>query len=183
MKEYAKQHYGLNHANLINPQIVVIHYTAMPTVKSSLNAFKPSKMPAYRDQLTPFGAVNVGVHFVVSPKGEIYTLLPTSLMGRHVIGYNYTAIGIENVASTGDGLTDEQVKANAMIIDELMFKHPSIKYLIGHMEYMNRKYPHFKLYKAKDKTYKPRIKIDPGFKFMKRLRYHLEKEYGVVLQK
>ncbi|RAP31239.1 N-acetylmuramoyl-L-alanine amidase [Candidatus Marinamargulisbacteria bacterium SCGC AG-343-D04] len=183
MKAYSKQHYGLNHANLIDPQMIVIHYTAIPTLESSLKAFKSAKIPSFRDQLTPYGDVNVGVHFVVSRDGEIYTLLPTTLMGRHTVGFNYTAIGIENVSSSGDGLTDKQIEANAMIIDQLLFKHPTIRYLIGHMEYMNQRYPHFKLFKALDKSYTPKIKVDPGFKFLKRLRHHLKKDYGIVLLK
>ncbi len=183
MKAYSKRHYGLNHANLIDPKMIVIHYTAMPTLESSLKAFKASSIASYRNQLTPYGDVNVGVHFVVDRDGVIYTLLPTTLMGRHTVGYNYTAIGIENVASTGDGLTDEQIKANAIIVDQLLFKHPSIRYLIGHMEYMNQRLPHFKLFKSHDKTYTPKIKIDPGFKFMKRLRRHLEQDFGIVLLK
>ena len=182
MKAYAKHHYNIDHANLINPKMIVIHHTAIPTLELSLKAFKPDIIPSYRDHLSAHGKVNVGVHFVVDQNGDIYSLLPTTLMGRHTIGFNHTAIGIENVGADGGSLTDSQIRANATLIDFLLSKHPSLDYLIGHLEYMNQTLPHFKLHVAKDPDYTPSIKIDPGFQFMKRLRYLLKRDYGVVLK-
>ena len=173
----------MDHANLINPKIIVIHHTAIATVKQTLNAFDRVTIPSVRDKLAAYGAVNVGVHYVVSREGQIYALLPTTLMGRHTIGFNHTAIGIENVALDHSRLTDEQIKANAMLIDMLTKRHSSIEYLIGHMEYMNQTYPHFKHYRAKDLDYEPTVKIDPGFTFMENLRKCLLRDNNLVLKK
>ena len=96
--------------------------------------------------------------------------------------FNYTSIGIENVALDSSRLTDEQIQANAQLVEFLLYRHPSIEYLIGHHEYMNQTLPHFKYYKAEEKSYEPTIKIDPGFTFMNRLRNHLRRDFGISLK-
>ena len=178
MKEYAQAHYGMDHANLINPQVVVIHYSALATLRQTLTAFESDTISQSRDRLASYGDVNVGTHYVVDKDGTIYTLLPTTLMARHVIGFNYTAIGIENVAADQGQLTDDQIRSNALIVDMLLKKHTSIRYLIGHLEYMNQTMPHFKLFREDIEDYEPSIKIDPGFAFMRRLRNHLRLHYN-----
>ncbi len=183
MKQYSKVHYGLDHADLIKPQMIVIHYTALPNLELSMKAFKEDKIPEYRTNLTYYGDVNVGAHFLVDIDGTIYELLPLTMMGRHVIGYNYTAIGIENVSGDGSGLTNRQVEANAALVLYLTRKLPSIKYLLGHHEYMNQTYPHFKLFKELDTEYQPTIKLDPGFNFMEALRKKLKYRDGIILEK
>ncbi len=181
MKSYAKAHYGLDHANLINPQMIVIHYSAIATLKQTLAAFESDNISKSRNRLASYGDVNVGTHYVVDQDGTIYSLLPTTLMARHVIGFNHTAIAIENVASDQGKLTDEQIRSNALLVDMLAKKHPSIRYMIGHLEYMNQTMPHFELFKENIKEYEPSIKIDPGFAFMRRLRNHLRVQYNLKL--
>jgi len=181
MKEYAQAHYGMDHANLINPQLIVIHYSALATLRQTLTAFESDTISQSRDRLASYGDVNVGTHYVVDKDGTIYTLLPTTLMARHVIGFNHTAIGIENVASDQGQLTDDQIRSNALIVDMLLKKHTSIRYLIGHLEYMNQTMPHFKLFREDIEDYEPSIKIDPGFAFMRRLRNHLRLHYNLNL--
>ena len=116
---------------------------------------------------------------------EVYapepSLLPTTLMGRHAVGFNYTAIGIENVGSDENQLTLKQAHSNAKLINYLIEKHPSIYYLVGHMEYMNQTLPHFPLYKAHDLSYEAPIKMDPGWTFMKKLRSLLKQDYNLTL--
>ena len=181
MKDYAKAHYGLDHANLINPKMIVIHYSAIATLKQTLSAFNRDQIPESRDRLASYGDVNVGTHYVVAKDGTIYQLLPTTLMARHVIGFNYTAIAIENVALDAGRLTDAQIRSNALLIDMLFKKHPSLEFMIGHYEYMNQTMPHFKYFKENIEDYRPSIKIDPGFDFMRRLRTHLKLQYNLIL--
>ena len=45
-------------------------------------------------------------HFVIDTDGTIYQLVSTSIMCRHTVGLNYTAIGIEHV-----GTSDAQILA------------------------------------------------------------------------
>ena len=180
-KEYSQRHYGIDSYHLHQPKMIVVHYTAISALEFTLNTFKPTIIAEHRTSLIPYGKLNVGVHFVVSPEGEIYSLLPTTIMGRHVTGYNHISIGIENVAATSDDLSLDQLKQNAALIAYLIDRHPSIKYLIGHHEYMHTKYPHYRFYTNKDKTYEPGIKVDPGFSFMKKLRQILKQEYDIEL--
>lgn len=182
-KEYSKKHYNLDSYYLVNPQMVVIHYTVYPTIEEVLDKFKPDELPSNRGDISAFSKLNVGVHFIVDKDGTIYSLLPDSIMGRHIIGFNYTAIGIENVAKNKDDLTDEQVKSNATLTSLLVEQHNSIKYLIGHHEYMIEDYDHFELFIEKDVNYKPSIKSDPGDKFMTSLRTLLKDEYNIDLLK
>jgi beta-N-acetylhexosaminidase len=47
-------------------------------------------------------------HFVIDRDGTIYRLVPTSIMCRHTVGLNWTAIGIEHV-----GQSDAEVMGNS----------------------------------------------------------------------
>lgn len=181
-RKYAQRHYGMDTYLLHQPQIIVIHYTAVPSLEQTLEVFRPDYIPAHRSKLATYGEVNVGAHYVVDFKGTVYSLIPTTVMARHVIGYNHVSIGIENVSGTETGLTDSQLEMNAKLVAYLVKKHPSIKYLIGHLEYMNQTYPHYKLYLAKDPFYDPYVKIDPGLTFMRKLRHILKTDYGIELE-
>ena len=183
MKTYAKMHYGMNHANLINPKMIVLHYTATHSLEGTIKMFESTTLAKYRDRLTPFGDVNVGAHFLVDKEGNVTQLLPTTLMARHVIGFNHVAIGIENISKDGGDLSDEQIIANVKLIRYILQKHPTIKYMLGHMEYMNQTYPHFQYFSNEISYYEPSIKVDPGFMFMKRVRFLLNREYGIVLER
>ena len=182
-KAYSRRHYDMDTYFLHQPKAIVIHSTGIGTLKYSLQAFKSPRVLSSRYRLATFGLLNVGCHFVVGKNGETYSLLPTTIMGRHVVGYNHVAIGIENVAAETVNLTETQIYKNAEIVAMLLQKHPSIEYLFGHHEYMVRNYPHFSLRLAKDESYVPPIKIDPGFSFMEKLRRHLKSQYGIVLKK
>lgn len=181
-RDYSRRHYNKD-TYLIDPKIIVIHYTALSSLRFTLNTFKPAVIPEHREKIAPYGQLNVGVHFVVSPEGEPYALLPTTVMGRHVTGYNHVSIGIENVAARSDELTKDQIRQNAKIVAYLLKKHPNIEFLMGHHEYMHIRYPHYVYYKAHDKSYEPLIKVDPGFSFMKQLREMLKQDYGIELKR
>ncbi len=176
-REYNIIHYGLDSYILKNPQIIVIHYTAINDLTNSLLCFLSNTLPPERKYLGKFSTLNVGVHFLVDKDGTVYSLLPEKVIGRHTIGLNYTSFGIENVGGSSHDLTAAQLTADAQIVHYLTSKYPSIKYLIGHHEYTNTQMPHYKLYLEKDKKYKPTYKIDPGIKFMKDLKELLSREY------
>ena len=120
----------------ISPKMIVSHWTAIPTLESSFNAFNPVLLPNVRKELKGASPLNVSIHFLVDRDGTIYRLMPENLMARHVIGLNWCALGIENV---GDGnkfpLTEAQLKANIWLVKYLKKKYNSIEYLIGHYEY------------------------------------------------
>ncbi len=97
-----------------------------------------------RNDIQSYGSVNVGSHFLIDTNGTIYSSMPLNYIARHVIGLNYTSIGIENVGYTTNGFTDEQILANQKLIKYLQSMYPSIKYVIGHFEYNYTNMPHYR---------------------------------------
>ncbi len=172
-RAYARAHYGLDSAELKAPSMIVIHDTEIGTLAETFSAFAPDVLPGARAEIAAGGEVNVGVHFVVDRDGTVYSLLPLDMMGRHAIGFNRVAIGIENVAETPADLTDAQVAADAELVADLLRRRPSIRYLIGHHEYVWKSRPHYRLYKELVSSYAPTVKSDPGPAFMTKLRARL----------
>jgi len=181
-KEYSQLHYGINSYKLKDPQIVVVHYTASDSLRGTLNYFKKDEIEGRRKRLKKNSTLNVGIHYVVDKDGAIYRLIPEDIMARHIIGLNYTSIGIENIGLNEKSLTPAQLKANVELVKYIKENNPSIKYLIGHHEYTDKSLPHYKLYRENVKSYRPSIKPDPGKKFMARLREGLRKK-GITLMK
>ena len=120
-----------------------------------------------RKDIAKASALNVSAHYLVDRDGTVYRLMPDNHMARHVIGLNYNAIGIENVAKNANDLTAAQVQANIALVKYLKRKYPTIKYLIGHHEY--RRMEKTPLWLEKDKGYRTK-KYDPGVKFMDEVR-------------
>jgi beta-N-acetylhexosaminidase len=95
--------------------------------------------------------------------------MPETWMARHCIGLNYSAIGVENVGGGKgiDNLTDQQIDANIRLVRYLVRENPTIRYLIGHMEY--RRFEGHPLWRELDDGYRT-DKIDPGERFMTAVR-------------
>ncbi|WP_293942041.1 MULTISPECIES: N-acetylmuramoyl-L-alanine amidase [unclassified Sphingobacterium] len=167
--DYLKNRHGLSQATpTIHPKIVVVHWTANNSVKATFNTFNPVKLPG-RPELTKASALNVSSQFVIDRDGTIYQFLPDTVFARHTIGLNYCAIGIENIGSRQNPLTDAQLNANEELIRYLSKMYP-IEYVIGHHEY--QRFKKTALWKETDPKYITG-KDDPGDKFMQRLRKHL----------
>ena len=170
-KDYIKQHYGRKVNNIkITPKIIVLHWTAEMSFDKSFKRLKPQKLLSDRKDIVKASALNVSSQFMVARDGTIFRLMPENWMARHVIGLNYSSIGVENVGGKGnkkDDLTQAQRKANIKLIRYLKGKYPSIEYLIGHHEY--RQMESTSLWLEKDKGYRT-VKSDPGKKFMSEMR-------------
>lgn len=166
-KEYLATRHGLIQDNpTIDPKIIVLHYTVIPTMQKTFEAFNPSKLPS-RPDLTTASSLNVSSQFLVDQDGTIYRLMPETMMARHVIGLNHTAIGVENVGGTDDfPLTKAQIKSNIWLVNYLSRKYP-VEYLIGHSEYTN--FEGHELWLETDEGYRTK-KSDPGEDFMAAVR-------------
>lgn len=165
-RDYALKHYGTDQVN-IKPQAIVLHWTAGSTWESAYNYFYN---PSRND-----GSVNVSSHFLVDRDGTIYQLLPTDVLARHAIGYNWCAIGVENVGGVNgvEDLTQAQIEANIKLIRYLQIQYPDIHYVFGHYE---QGAAHSTgLYKENVAGYHS-IKTDPGPKFMQAVRAGLENQ-------
>jgi beta-N-acetylhexosaminidase len=106
MAAYTNRHYGLHTYKLTNPHVIVEHYTAGNSFSSAYNTFAQDTPDVELHELP-----GVCSHFVIDTDGTIYQLVPTSIMCRHTVGLNYTAIGIEHV-----GTSDNAVLGNARVL-------------------------------------------------------------------
>lgn len=167
-KEYLSEHYGIDNSTIeIVPKMIVLHWTAIPTFEGSFDAFNAPVIAGWRKYVQSASGLNVSAHFLVDQDGTIYRLMPETVMGRHVIGLNHCAIGIENVGGTDDTpLTGAQIKSNIWLVDYLSSKY-EIDYLIGHYEYPL--FENHELWLEKDDGYRTE-KTDPGEEFMTTIR-------------
>ena len=179
-RAYSLQHYGAEQVS-IQPQMIVVHYTAIPTLEQTLAYFTPDTLAQGRDKIKKHSQLNVSSHYVVARDGKLYQLLPDTVMARHIIGYNHVAIGIENVAADSTALSDAQLATNVQLIRHLSSRYPDIRFLIGHQEYDEQGAAHTLLYKAMDTTYHPYPKPDPGKTFMQAIRDSLA-HHGIRLK-
>lgn len=173
-KEYMKKHYNLENDSIkIVPRIIVIHHTGVNSFEKSFNRFYKEELPYDRPYIAKASSLNVSVHYLVDKDGTIYNLMPDNIMARHVIGLNYSSIGIENVGGEKleDNLSQEQLQANMKLIKYLKKKYKTINDVIGHYEY--KKYENDKLWLEKDSSYRT-IKNDPSKRFMKELKDELK---------
>jgi beta-N-acetylhexosaminidase len=167
-KSYIKKHYGFEVENIeIEPRIIVLHWTADMSFQKSFERLKPQKLFSDRKDIVKASALNVSSQFLVKRDGTIYRLMPENWMARHVIGLNYSAIGVENIGSLKYGLTKKQLKANIALVRYLKNKYPSISNMIGHHEY--REMEGTELWLEMDEGYRTK-KSDPGDKFMANVR-------------
>jgi len=169
-QQYIADHYGENPEDIsIVPRIIVLHWTAIDGFEDSFAAFDPEELGGSRPDLAAAGGVNVSIQFLVDRNGTVYRLMPETWMARHVIGLNYSAIGVENVGGGNsiDNMTDEQLAANIQLVRYLAEKYPTIKFLIGHMEYLM--FEGHPLWLELDESYRTE-KVDPGDRFMTAVR-------------
>jgi N-acetylmuramoyl-L-alanine amidase/Zinc carboxypeptidase len=99
MRAYSKRHYGKAEARLLDPKVIVEHYTASTTYSSAFNTFA-SNAPDVEFGERP----GVCAHFVIDRDGTIHQLVALRWRCRHTVGLNDTAIGIEHV-----GVSDADV--------------------------------------------------------------------------
>lgn len=102
MRAYANRHYGIDDYRLRRPRVIVEHYTASNSFSSAFNTFAAAAPDVELGELP-----GVCAHYVIDRDGTIHQLVPTTIMCRHTVGLNWTAIGIEHV-----GVSDRQVLAN-----------------------------------------------------------------------
>ena len=170
-KEYIKIHYDLDVKDIkITPKIILIHHTAIDDFEDSYSRFVSEILPSDRADIAGKSeSVNVSTHFMIERDGTINQLMPLDFMGRHVIGLNYSSIGIENVGGENgaDNLTKKQLKANIFLINFLKKEFDSIEYVVGHLEY--RCFEKDKLWLEIDDNYRTK-KDDPSVNFLNKIR-------------
>lgn len=181
-REYARAHYGIDDWRLAEPKMIVVHFTGTESDAESLSVFSPARLSSSRRDIDSGGSVNVGIHYVIWKDGTIWSLLPETDMARHTIGFNYVALGIEMTGSRPESLTRAQLDSCAALVADIAHRHPSIHYLCGHHEYLQRGRAHLVLFRDLVSGYAPTVKVDPGDGFMANLRSALSSRFGISLE-
>jgi N-acetylmuramoyl-L-alanine amidase len=169
--EYLEQRHGLVQKHpIIKPRMIILHYTAGGSAKSTIDYFSATRIEQARDYIGGKSPLNVSSQYLVDRDGTVYQLMEDTLFARHAIGLNHCAIGIENVGSEKMPLTPQQVSANAALVMKLAARH-RIEYLIGHQEY--GRFRKSSLWKETDPAYYTG-KSDPGASFMAEVRQRVK---------
>jgi N-acetylmuramoyl-L-alanine amidase len=138
MVAYAERHYGLPTYKLIDPHVIVIHYTVTPDFQSTYNTFAPDVADPELHELPATCA-----HFVIDGSGIIHQLVPLDIMCRHTVGLNWTAIGIEHVGNSDQQVLDDprQMAASLALVRWLRCRfNISVSNVIGHNESLTSPY-------------------------------------------
>jgi N-acetylmuramoyl-L-alanine amidase-like protein len=140
MAAYARRHYGSFMKptwRLIDPHVIVIHYTDA-RFSSTWNTFANDVPDSELHELPATCA-----HFVIDTDGTIYQLVSLSIMCRHTVGLNWTAIGIEHVGySDAQVMGDRrQMTSSLRLVRWLRCRfNIQIKNVIGHNESLSSPY-------------------------------------------
>ena len=97
MVAYFDVHYGPDAPQILEPRMVVLHWTGVPSASSTWNTFASATLGG-RDDILGGGDVNVSSHFLIERDGTIHRLLPEDSFARHCIGFN-AAEGLRHTKS------------------------------------------------------------------------------------
>jgi N-acetyl-anhydromuramyl-L-alanine amidase AmpD len=138
MRAYARRHYGIDSYRLTRPRVIVEHYTVNDSVQATFNTFAPDVPDVELHELP--GTCS---HYVVARNGQIFELVPVTLMCRHTVGLNYTAIGIEHVGRSDQDILGDarQLRASLRLTTWLRCRfHIGVGNVIGHNESLSSPY-------------------------------------------
>ena len=99
MRRYSRRHYGEAKARLVEPKVIVEHYTASSSFSSAFETFA-ANAPDVEFGERP----GVCAHYLIDRDGTIHQLVSLRWRCRHTVGLNDSAIGIEHV-----GVSDADV--------------------------------------------------------------------------
>jgi len=137
MAAYSRERYG-DSSIVLKPKVVVLHYTAGGSWQSAWSLFD-SNAP---NMGNPGDLPGTVTHFIIDKDGTIYQLIPLDLRGRHTIGLNHVALGIEFVEEGSGGDTaavrhifhrKAQIDAGLKLVRWLQYRfHIQTRDVIGH---------------------------------------------------
>ncbi|TMK40147.1 MAG: N-acetylmuramoyl-L-alanine amidase [Actinobacteria bacterium] len=151
MVAYARRHYGISTYRLTDPHVIVEHYTETSDFSATYSTFAPDVPDSELHELP-----GVCSHFVVDRDGTIYRLVPTTIMCRHTVGLNYTAIGIEHVGFSDAQILHDarQMRSSLALTRWLRCRgHIRIRDVIGHNESLSSPYHHERVAALRGQTH------------------------------
>jgi N-acetylmuramoyl-L-alanine amidase len=137
-RAYARRHYGLHRARLLEPKAIVEHFTASSTYGPAFNTFA-ANAPDVEFGERP----GVCAHFIVDRDGTIHQLVRLKWMCRHTVGLNHVAFGIEHVGiSDGDVMGRRRQLAASLRLTRWLQGRYGIRDrdVIGHAESLSSPY-------------------------------------------
>src|SRR4029079_9287501 len=151
MRAYALRHYGIDGYRLRHPRVIVEHYTATDTLAPVLNTFASDSPDVELGELP-----GVCSHFAIDRGRAVYDLVPTTIMCRHTVGLNWTAIGIEHVGqSDGQVFGDRaQLRASLRLTRSLQGRYGiRTRNVIGHAESLTSPYHRERVARLRTQTH------------------------------
>ena len=151
MRAYSRRHYGEAKAKLVDPRVIVEHYTASTTYGSAFNTFA-SNAPDVEFGERP----GVCAHFVIERDGRIHQLVSLRWRCRHTVGLNDTAIGIEHVGlSDADVMGRPRQLAASLALTRWLQGRYGIRTrdVIGHAESLSSPYHHERVPAMRNRTH------------------------------
>jgi beta-N-acetylhexosaminidase len=151
MRAYARRHYGIDDFRLRAPKVIVEHVAVAGSTEAVFDTFAPDRADAELHELP--GTCS---HFVVGADGTIVQMVPLSLMCRHTVGLNYTAIGIEHVGfRDADVLGNpRELRASLSLTRRLRCRFGiSVANVIGHNESLRSPYHRERVARLRTQTH------------------------------
>jgi N-acetylmuramoyl-L-alanine amidase len=151
MRAYALRHYAIDDWRLRNPKVIVEHVAVAGSTSAVFATFAPDVADVELHELP-----GVCAHFVVGADGRVVQLVPLSIMCRHTVGLNYTAIGIEHVGyRDADVLGNApQLRASLRLTRWLRCRYGiAVKNVIGHNESLTSPYHRERVFALRRQTH------------------------------
>ncbi len=151
MRAYSNRHYGFRRARLIDPKVIVEHYTATGDYASAFNTFAANARDPELGELPGTCA-----HFIVDRDGTIHQLVRLKWMCRHTVGLNYTSVGIEHVGRSDAEVmgNERQLEASLKLTRWLRDRHGiTTKDVIGHAESLSSPYHRERVERLRTQTH------------------------------
>ena len=140
MRRYSRRHYGEAKAKLVDPKVIVEHYTASSSFSSAFETFA-SNAPDVEFGERP----GVSAHFLIDRDGTIHQLVSLRWRCRHTVGLNDRSIGIEHVGVSDADVMGRrrQLRASLRLTRWLQGRFGiRTRDVIGHAESLSSPYHH-----------------------------------------
>jgi N-acetylmuramoyl-L-alanine amidase len=148
---YARRHYGVATFRLRHPHVIVEHVSVTSSIAQTFDTFAPDRPDPELHELP--GTCS---HFVVGRDGTIVQFVSVSIMCRHTVGLNWTAIGIEHVGGRdADILGDPaQLRGSLRLTRWLRCRFGiAVRDVIGHNESLRSPYHHERVARLRRQTH------------------------------
>jgi N-acetylmuramoyl-L-alanine amidase len=151
MRAYARRHYAIDDFRLRDPRVIVQHYTASNSFSSAFDTFA-ANVPDVELGERP----GVCAHYLIDHGGRIHELVPTTIMCRHTVGLNWTAIGIEHVGTSDAQVLGNrrQLRASLRLTRALQARHEiAARDVIGHAESLSSRFHRERVARLRTQTH------------------------------